>query len=288
MIGTFARYVESDVCLHHMTPLYNNKLTCSINISATISGAHLNPAATLGLALAKELKWSLVPVYMVAQYLGGFLASLVLFVNYAEAINSLDGGVRSAYGNGTASTGGIFATYPAEYVSVYGSLLDQTIGTAVLLFALMAVTDSTGAGPKRKHQPIHILFVVCSVCIAFSPNCGAIFNPARDLAPRLMTYVVGYSNPSVWSPTNNLYWLTAGLVGPHIGAIIGIFAYKLLADFRLSCSSSDLTLERYVAASNQPHQQPQQRQHNQQDSQRTSEFIKAYPENISYGGQMSR
>lgn len=164
-------------------------------------------------------------MYICAQYIGGFLAALVLMVNYAEAIHALDGGQRSAYGS-TNSTGNIFATYPGGWVSPWGSLLDQIIGTAVLLFSLSAVTDRDNANLEPKHQPIYIALVIGIICVAFNPNCGAIFNPARDLAPRLLTYIFGYS--TAFNPTQNLYWLLAGVLGPHIGAVVGVFGYKLL------------------------------------------------------------
>lgn len=195
--------------------------------AARISGAHVNPAATVAFALQGKIRWRLVPIYVCAQYLGGFLAALVLFINYSEAISALDGGRHSAYGPAN-STGAIFATYPAEYASIWGCLMDQIIGTAVLLFALSALSDPNNLGVEQKHQPVAIALIVGFVCIAFSPNCGAIFNPARDLAPRLLTHLCGYLLPSVWSPLAGRYWLLAGVVGPHVGAVLGLFGYKLL------------------------------------------------------------
>ena len=137
----------------------------------------------MAFALDGKLQWRLVPVYICAQYLGGFLAALVLFVNYAEAIGHLDGGQRSAYGSPN-STGHIFATYPGPWLSVWASLLDQIIGTAVLLFSVCAITDRSNNAPNERQQPFMIALVIGLVCLAFQPNCGAIFNPARDLAPR--------------------------------------------------------------------------------------------------------
>lgn len=177
--------------------------------------------------------WKLVPVYLVAQYLGGFLAALVLYLNYSEAINSLDGGQHTAFGQAN-STGGIFATYPAAYVSIWGSLLDQIVGTAILLFAISAVSDKNNAALEDRHQPLIVAFVIGLTCVAFSPNCGAIFNPARDLSPRLITALFGY--PAVWAPLDGTYWLLAGVVGPHIGAIIGVFSYKYLIGWALQAS----------------------------------------------------
>lgn len=162
---------------------------------------------------------------MVAQYLGGFLAALVLYLNYSEAIYSLDGGEHSAFGAAN-STGGIFATYPASYVSVGGALMDQMVGTAVLLFSLSAICDVNNRAMEPRQQPLAVALVIGLVCVAFSPNCGAIFNPARDLSPRLITALFGY--PSVWAPIEGTYWVLAGVLGPHLGAIIGLMAYKYL------------------------------------------------------------
>jgi MIP family channel proteins len=202
-------------------------------VSAKLSGAHLNPAATLAFALSKKLKWELVPVYMIAQYVGGFLAALVLFLNYSEAINSMDGGDHSAFG-ANHSTGGVFATYPAPFVTVWGSLIDQIVGTAVLLFALSAVGDKLNANLEDRLQPPIVALVIGFVCFAFSVNCGAIFNPARDLSPRLLTALLGY--PAVWTPIDGTYWLLAGVVGPHIGAIVGVFSYQFLIGTSLEIS----------------------------------------------------
>lgn len=199
------------------------------------------------MALDGKLKWRLVPIYMIAQYLGGFLAALLLYVNYIEAIEALDGGTRSAFG-ATNSTGSIFATYPGEWVTIWGALFDQIVGTAMLLFALSAVTDKNNAGLDERHQPLVIALVIGLTCFAFSPNCGAIFNPARDVAPRLLTWLVGYS-ADVWAPIGGYYWLAAGLVGPHIGAILGYFGYKLLI-------GSSLNNKRQYDLEQQQQQQP--------------------------------
>lgn len=206
-------------------------------VSIKLSGAHLNPAVSLALALDKRLKWELVPVYMVAQYAGGFLAALVLFLNYSEAINSIDGGDHTAINTNT-STGGVFATYPAAFVTVWGSLIDQVIGTGVLLFCLSALSDKRNLALEDRFQPPIVALAIGLVCFAFNVNCGAIFNPARDLSPRLLTALLGYRG--VWEPVQGTYWYLAGIIGPHIGAIIGVFAYKYLIGTALEASQRHL------------------------------------------------
>lgn len=204
-------------------------------VAQRISGAHLNPAASLAQAIDGNLAWISLPVYFAAQYLGGALAALLLFANYYEAISALDGGAHVAVGSDLA-TGSIFATYPGSHVSLLGALGDQVLGTAVLVFALSAVCDPNNANLPASCRPFGIALTIALTCVAFSPNCGAIFNPARDLAPRLVTAMLGYSGS--FSSLNNLYWLVAGVVGPHIGAIIGHFGYSRILGFALANSNS--------------------------------------------------
>lgn len=194
-------------------------------VAGRISGAHLNPAASLAQALAGQLSVAQLATYIVAQYCGGCLATLVLYANYYEGLHALDGGAHSAFG-GVNSTGSIFATYPAAYVSVWGALGDQVLGTAVLVFCLTAICDARNANLPRAGQPFAVALTIALVCVAFAPNCGAIFNPARDLAPRAMTALLGYS--TAFAPLSGLYWLVAGLLGPHLGAVLGLFGYKAL------------------------------------------------------------
>lgn len=158
------------------------------------------------------------------------MGALVLYINYTEAFNALDGGQRAAMG--LNATGGIFATYPASYATIWGALVDQIIGTGVLLFGISAVTDKNNLNLSPKHQPLMVGLVVTMTCVAFFSNCGAIFNPARDLSPRLMTYLFGYG-PDVFKPLDGTYWFVAGIIGPHIGAIFGVYLYKVFIGMSL-------------------------------------------------------
>lgn len=88
------------------------------------SGAHINPAVTVGFAVLGRFPWKKVFHYMLGQYLGAFMSSAVIYMVYYEAFDAFDGGRRIAYGNDTA-TGGIFATYPAPHVTVTGALVDE-------------------------------------------------------------------------------------------------------------------------------------------------------------------
>ena len=147
---------------------------------------------------------------MVAQYLGAFVGAALCYLTYMDAINDQHTKLNStkwAYGD-SLSTGGIFATYPMDNMTLYGALIDQVkieiyfkyyfnlinlqiIGTASLLFCVMAVIDENLKIPKSI-QPFILCFVVTVNSISFGYNVGGPLNPARDLGPRVFTAISGW------------------------------------------------------------------------------------------------
>lgn len=169
-------------------------------------GAHFNPALTLAFAVSRKIPWFKVPIYCLGQYLGSFLAAAIVFLVYFEAIDAYDGGERSAWGNST-STGGIFATYPFNGVSIYGVFIDQTIGTFILSFGIYMITDEKSSKISFPIQALFICLLITGLGIGFNLNCGASFNPARDLSPRVFTAIVGYGKFPFWYFNFELYSL---------------------------------------------------------------------------------
>src|SRR5262245_10521940 len=113
--------------------------------SAGISGAHLNPAVTIALAARRGFPWSKVGPFVVAQMIGAFAGAAIVYLTYREAFFAFDGGVRQI--DGAMGTAGIFATYPQSFLSIAGGFVDQMIGTALLLIAVLAVTDQSNTAP---------------------------------------------------------------------------------------------------------------------------------------------
>ena len=107
-------------------------VTMGCYVSAGVTGAHLNPAVTLALAVHRKLPWGKVLPYSIAQLAGAFVASAVVFLTYHEALNAFDGGVRQVLG--AQGTAGIWATYPQPFLSTFpGGFIDQVVGTALLV-----------------------------------------------------------------------------------------------------------------------------------------------------------
>src|SRR5437867_12514917 len=119
-------------------------VTMGCYVCAGVTGAHLNPAVTIGLAVHRRFPWSKVLPYAGAQFAGAFMASAVVYVTYREALMAFDGGVRQVLG--PQGTAGIWSTYPQPFLSVFpGGFIDQVVGTALLFGVILGVTDERNA-----------------------------------------------------------------------------------------------------------------------------------------------
>ena len=113
------------------------------------SGAYLNPAITFSNCLYRRLPWRRFPMYFLAQFLGGFVASGVVYANYINAINNVEGhGIRTVPPSRTA-TAGIFCTYPQPFVTKASQFFSEFIETTVLMFVIFALKDPSNNGVPR-------------------------------------------------------------------------------------------------------------------------------------------
>jgi MIP family channel proteins len=195
-----------------------------VYVAGGVSGAHLNPAVTLGLAVHRGFPWAKVVPFWLAQVAGAFTGAAIAFLTYREAFDHFDGGVRQV--TGALATAGIFATYPQAFLSnVPGGLVDQMVGTGLLLLMLFALGDAKNLAPEPKIAPILVGLLVVLIGMCFGYNAGYAINPARDLGPRLFTAVAGWGG-EVFRAGNGWWWVP--IVGPLAGGVMGGYAYDLL------------------------------------------------------------
>jgi len=168
-----------------------------------VSGAHLNPAVSIALAVRRGFPWPKVPAYVAAQIAGAFV-----------------GGMRQV--QGAMGTAGIFATYPQPFLSTLGGLIDQLVGTALLMACVLAITDQRNAGPPSWLAAPLIGLLVVAIGVAFGFNAGYAINPARDFGPRLFTAIAGWGG-EVFSAGNGWWWVP--IAGPIAGALTGAVVY---------------------------------------------------------------
>jgi glycerol uptake facilitator protein len=197
-------------------------VTLGIYVAGRISGAHLNPAVTLALAVFAGFEWRKVAPYALAQTLGAFIAALLVRWDYTEVLAKFDPGhtIKSQF---------IFSTLPgngANPVSEWGAFRDQIIGTAILLFLVLAVTDVKNSAPASNMAPFIVGLIVVAIGMAFGTDAGYAINPARDFGPRLASFLTGYG--TAWRDQYGQLYFWVPIIAPLIGGLIGAGLYKLL------------------------------------------------------------
>src|SRR5437762_13898379 len=168
-------------------------VTMGCYVSAGVTGAHLNPAVTLALAAHRRFPWRKVLPYSLAQVAGAFVASAVVFITYHEALAAFDGGVRQVLG--PQGTAGIWATYPQPFLSVFpGGVVDQIVGTALLVAVIFAITDNRNSPAPAGLVPVVVGLLVLAIGASFGYNSGYAINPAREFGPPLFTFLAGWGS----------------------------------------------------------------------------------------------
>jgi MIP family channel proteins len=203
-------------------------VTFGCYVAGGVSGAHMNPAVTMALAVHRGFPWGKVGPYIAGQFAGAFAASIVVYLTYFEALSAFDGGVRQVTGD--LATAGIWATYPQGFLSTFpGGFLDQVVGTALLVGVIFALGDKRNAPPPAGVGPVIVGLLVVLIGMTFGYNAGYAINPARDLGPRLFTAIFGWGG-EVFRAGNGWWWVP--VVAPVIGAILGGWVYDLLVGRR--------------------------------------------------------
>jgi MIP family channel proteins len=192
-------------------------VTMGCYVAGGVSGAHLNPAVTIALAVHRRFPWRKVVPYSLAQLAGAFAAAAVVYLTYREAFTAFDGGIRQVAG--PQGTAGVFATYPQAFLStIPGGFIDQVVGTAMLMLVIFALTDTRNTPPAPSFAPIVVGLVVVAIGASLGFNSGYAINPARDRGPRLFTAIAGWGM-DVFRAGHAWWWVP--VLAPPIGAIAG-------------------------------------------------------------------
>jgi glycerol uptake facilitator protein len=201
-------------------------VTLGVYVAARLSGAHLNPAVTIALAAFKGFEWRKVAPYALAQLGGAFVAALIVRATYADLIGKLDPGH-------TYKTQGIFSTSPGDGVSIPTAFLDQVVGTAILVFVIFALTTAVNNPPLANIGPVVVGLLVVGIGMAFGANAGYAINPARDLGPRLASWITGYGDAFLSTTGDHPVYFWLPIVAPIIGGLIGGAMFKYLIEAHL-------------------------------------------------------
>lgn len=198
-----------------------------------ISGGHINPAVTVSLAVFRGFPWRKVGPYALAQTAGALLAALLARWDYTEVLAKADPGH-------TFKTQGVFSTLPGNGtlpVHEWGAFRDQIIGTAILLFLIVAITDARNTAPGANLVPVIIGLLVVAIGLGWGTDAGYAINPARDFGPRLASFLTGYGTAFRDQYGNLYFWVP--IIAPLIGGIVGVGLYDFLIGRFLPAEGSD-------------------------------------------------
>ncbi len=194
----------------------------AVYIAGGVSGAHINPAVTLALAVKRGFPWGKVLPYWVAQIAGAFVGALGVYLVYRDGLVSA--GLPNVWCTGPGSTfgqafWGAAGSANGTPYSLITAFIAEIAGTMVLLAGIMGWGDSSQGSWAGG---LIVGFIVCSVGLSLGGPSGYAINPARDFGPRLLGLVVGTQGLF-----NGLYWLIVPIIGPLIGGPLGIVLYDV-------------------------------------------------------------
>ncbi|QEC67795.1 aquaporin family protein [Panacibacter ginsenosidivorans] len=183
-----------------------------VYVAAAASGAHLNPAVTIALAYAGKFDWSLVPQYIAAQMIGAMLGSLLVWLAYKQHFDETEDGDTKL---------GVFCTAPAKRNRMH-NFLTELIGTFVFMFAVLSITKSSSSLGSLDALPVAL--VVLAIGLSLGGPTGYAINPARDLGPRIMHFLLPINNKrdSDWGYS----WIP--VVAPITGALLAAVVYNIV------------------------------------------------------------
>jgi MIP family channel proteins len=211
--GTKGEWISINLC-------WGLAVMFGIHVCGGVSGAHLNPAVTVTLALFGRFEWKKAPFYVLAQLLGAFAASFIVCMVYAPLIAVAD--------PHKTATQGIFATYPySDDFPIATCFLTEVVGTALLVGCLFAIGDEMNKPASPFSQPGAVGLLVVAIGMAFGMNTGYAINPARDLGPRLFSLCAGWGT-KVFTLGGSYFWVP--IVAPLLGGPIGAGMYVVLVE----------------------------------------------------------
>ncbi|MFP3322394.1 MIP/aquaporin family protein [Planococcus sp. SIMBA_160] len=184
-------------------------VTMAVYAVGSFSGAHINPAVTLGLASVGEFPWAKVPLYILAQMIGAIIGAGIVFLNYLPHWKiTEDEGAKLA----------VFSTGPAVR-SPFSNLVSEILGTAVLVMGLLFI----GANDFTDGlNPLIVGALIIAIGMSLGGATGYAINPARDLGPRIAHALLPI--PGKGSSDWSYAWVP--VVGPAFGGIYGAVFYK--------------------------------------------------------------
>lgn len=201
-------------------------VTIAIYATRHLSCAHLNPAVSIAMALGRRMSWGRLPVYLLAQFAGAFIAAGLLYLLFSSSISNFESINGILHGSPqsikTAQIFGEFYPNPgagaAASVSTLCAFFAEAVGTFILVLMVFSLTEGCNLGrPSDTLCPLFIGLTVTVIISILAPLTQAGLNPARDLSPRLFSWLMGWGDAAF--SENKWGCITVYVLGPVVGAV---------------------------------------------------------------------
>ena len=207
-------------------------IAIAIFITRNLSDAHFNPAVSLAMCVGGRMKWSQLPIYLLGQCCGAFLASGGLWLLFADSVlKNLKNAGLSMSSNAIGSAASIWCEiYPntsAGAVSMPTAAFAEGIGVFVLVLVIFSITSSENVGrASRTLAPLFIGLTITILINVIGPLTDAGLNPARDMMPRIWACIVGWGNIAFGG--NPFETCMVYIVGPLVGGVLAALLYNFV------------------------------------------------------------
>lgn len=196
---------------------------CAVTVAGPYSGAHINPAVTIGLAAAGAFTWSKVTLYILGQMIGAALGAFTVWLNFKDHFDQEENPGTKL---GTFSTGPAIKNTPINFIC-------EMTGTFILIFVILYITgpEISAAGLRDAKiglgsiGAIPVAFLVMVIGMSFGGTTGYAINPARDLGPRIMHAIL----PIKGKAGSNWSYAWIPVLGPITGGVIAALVFLALS-----------------------------------------------------------
>lgn len=192
----------------------------AVVVAGPYSGAHINPAVSIGLAVVGKFPWEEVPYYILAQMIGAMIGATLVWLFYKNHFDATED---------ADSKKAVFCTAPAIR-NLFFNLFSETLGTFVLIFTILfftnaTITDSQTVIGLGSLGAVPVAFLVWAIGLSLGGTTGYAINPARDLGPRIMHAILPIKNKA----TNDWSYAWIPVIGPIVGSVLAALLMLVLS-----------------------------------------------------------
>ena len=226
---------ESHSGLFQVALLWGIAVTLAVYVGRHLCNAHYNPAVSVAMVVSKRMNAKRLPTYLIAQFMGGFFAGLMVYLLFNPSIQAFESSnsiVRGSFESiTTAKMFGEFYIQPESSSQVtFGlAVFAEVFGTFMLVITIFLLTDSSNVGrPNDQLGPFFVGLAVTSVICLIAPLTQACINPARDLGPRVVTMIFGWGKNAFPDSQGGFIWIY--VLSPILGGILAAIVFSRIIE----------------------------------------------------------